>query len=258
MMNISGRILMATVALERNRWGSKEPSFLVSEWMNRFESDGFDGIELWENHYLLAGVEEQERLEACGSVEIFNSYAGFDDAGEESRAKAADAVKRLNARGVKYNFGYKSEMLDEYRRNLLQWETSLPEGCALLCECHQGTALETIEASKKVFDGLDPERFGVMVHCSGVGGAEAWLDAFGKRVQHVHIQLRGDESDPSSEEGRAALREGLGVFVGNGFEGSFSLEFTRGIGKNEDIEVIYANACSDLREIRAALDELTE
>ena len=38
-----------------------------------------------------------------------------------------------------------------------------------------------------------------------------------------------------------------------GFQGSASIEFTRGIGRDEDIERIYENACMDLKYCREAL-----
>ena len=73
-------ILISTVALEPTRWGRREASFAVSEWLPRFKADGFDGVELWEFHYLKAEKTEQERQVALAdSIVIYNSYAGFAD-----------------------------------------------------------------------------------------------------------------------------------------------------------------------------------
>ncbi len=255
----SQEIYIATVALERTRWGRKECSFCVSEWLGRFAADGFDGVELWENHYLLADSEEQRRLAESGQIVIYNSYVGFDDDSADARATAAEAIARISPRGVKYNFGHKQELTEEYARNLMGWEKQIPERCVLLCECHGGTVLETIEAARTVFDPLDPDRFGLMVHCSsGASDSAKWLEVFGDRVKHIHVQLRDAESDPSTTEGGAGLRQGLSGLFAAGFRGSISVEFTRGIGKDEDIEVLYKNACTDLREIRAIMGELHE
>lgn len=248
------RIYAATVALEKNRWGTKQPSFRVSQWLDRFSADGFDGVELWENHYLCAEPEEKARIEGAAPIAIFNSYSGFDDAASAARTSAAEAMRRLNARSVKYNFGNKPERIDEYRRNLLAWAGELPDGCTLLCECHGGTVLETVGACERVFSGLDPVKFGLMIHFSGnADGAADWFRTFGKRIQHIHVQLRTPESDPATEGGRTALASGVAALRGYGFRGDISMEFTRGIGKEEDIEVIYANLCTDMRAIRECL-----
>ena len=251
------KIYMATVALEPNRWGSKESSFPVSEWMDRFDEDGFDGVEIWDNHYLKASADEQSRLAEKAPIAVFNSYVGFDDASAKARQQTAQAITKCGSWGIKYNFGYNTDLVEEYTRNLLEWEKSLPPHCVLLCECHQGTPLETVEAAKAVFDQLDPERFALIVHLA-MDGSRDWFEAFGKRIKHVHIQLRDDVSDPSKPEGREALRTSIARTLENGFEGSFSLEFTRGIGKDEKIEELYANASSDLREIKAALKSIVK
>jgi len=254
-MREHGHIYLSTVCLERNRWGSKEPSLRVSEWLPRLERDGFDGVELWENHYLLADGAEQARLAAsAGAVTIFNSYVGFGDDDGEARAAAADAVARLKPSGVKYNLGGAAESLEIYRRNLLAWSAQLPPGCRLLCECHPGTVLEHAAAAGDFFADLDPERFGVIVHVSGdASGTASWLEAFGARVQHLHLQLRDEALAPSSSAGREALDAAFDVVDAQGFRGSVAIEFTRGIGRNEDIEVLYANAVTDLGYLRERL-----
>lgn len=251
---MGSRIYIGTVALERNRWASRQPSFLVSGWLDRFRADGFDGIELWENHYLCADPDEQRRLRAAAPIAVYNSYAGFDEGSSDTRARTAEAVARLKAGRVKYNFGNKADKTAEYRQNLLSWADDLPEECVLLCECHGGTVLETVDSCEEVFSGLDPVKFGMIVHLSGTAeGAEPWFRSFGKRIQHVHVQLRSPESDPAREPGRESLRQGIASLRRYGFDGDWSMEFSRGIGKEEDIELIYANVCSDMREIRKIL-----
>lgn len=246
-MRVSTNIYIGTVCLERNRWGSRDPSFLVSEWLPRFKADGFDGIELWENHYLRADAAEQARLIASAApVAVFNSYVGFADADEAARAKAADAIVKLGASVVKYNLGADAVRLDEYRRNLLDWADALPPSCRLLCECHQGTVLEQLEAAKVFFVNLDPVRFGVIMHVAGdASQTEAWLEAFGARVQHLHVQMRGPDTDMTVPANRPPVDACFEVVKRHGFRGGVTIEFTRGIGRNEQIEALYANACVD-------------
>ena len=59
---------IATVCLDRNRWGTREPSFAVSDYLDRFASDGFDGIELWEYHYTRSSDAEKERLVSASPI----------------------------------------------------------------------------------------------------------------------------------------------------------------------------------------------
>lgn len=246
-MSFTGAIFIGTVCLERTRWGRREPSFQVSAWLARFAADGFDGIELWENHFLRADAAEQARLvDAAAPVAVYNSYAGFADGDAEARAKSADAIVKLRASAVKYNLGGDAARRDEYRRNLLVWAESLPPACRLLCECHQGSVLERVEDVAVFFADLDPVRFGIIVHVSGdAAGTARWLAAFGSRVQHLHVQMRGAETDPAAPLDRKPFDASFAIAKRHGFAGSMTIEFTRGIGKGEDIETLYANACED-------------
>lgn len=241
-------IYIATVCLETNRWSSKRPSFAVSDWLDRFAADGFDGVEMWENHYLLADAEEQARLIERGPIALFNTYAGFSDSPEhaEQRDAAAEAIAKLAAAGVKYNCWGKAEQIDEFRRNVLTWAEQVPATCRLLCECHQGTPLDTVEACIAFFDGLDPQRFGIITHIPADAAAlEQWVTTFGPRLQHLHLQTRTPETDPTTPPGRDALRRSIAVLADHGYDGSASIEFTRGIGPEEQIESVYANALTD-------------
>jgi len=115
--------------------------------------------------------------------------------------------------------------------------------------------LEKVEDAVAFFADLDPVRFGLIVHVSGgeQGQLEGWMKAFGPRVQHLHVQMRGPESDPQSPTGRENLAVSFGVVKRSRFEGSVTMEFTRGIGREEAIEVVYANVCRDLVYCREVL-----
>ena len=254
-MSKQQEIYLGSVCLDRNRWGSREPSFLVSEWLPRFKDDGFDGVELWEFHFLNADQAERDRLVAeAASIAMYNTYVGFEDEAAEAREKNADAIRQLAPSGVKYNVGGDPNRLDEYRRNLLAWADQLPESWRLLCECHCGSVLEEMDPAAAFHADLDPARFGAIVHVPGdAEGVEGWMNALGSRVTHLHVQLRGPESDPSVPENYDRLAAAFAMAREHGFSGSVALEFTRGIGRDEDIETIYANACVDLACCRKAL-----
>lgn len=256
-MTLAGKNLIATVCLERTRWGRREPSFAVSAWLPRFRRDGFDGAELWEYHYTRADEAEKKRLEAAAEdILIYNSYVGFDDESAPARAVAADVVTRLGIPAVKYNLGHNADGMQMYRKNLLAWAEKLPADCRLLCECHQGSVLEHAADAATFFAELDPVRFGVITHVSGQNTEQLqdWFETLGGRIAHLHIQLREPEQDPADAAARARLADCFAVVREHDFKGSMSMEFTRGIGRDEDIEALYANAVTDMqhcRELRA-------
>ena len=254
-MELHNAIYLATVCLERNRWGRRVPSFRVSDWLARVAADGFDGIELWENHFLLAEADEQARLAtARAAVPILNSYVGFADAEAAARTRVAEASVTLNASAVKYNLGPEEGRLEEYGRNLHTWAQQLPLSCRLLCECHPGTVLERLEAAVAFLAPLDPARFGVIVHIAGdAAQVEQSFAAFGTRIQHLHLQMRNPETDPTVAANRQPFDACFEVVKRHGFHGSTTIEFTRGIGRNEEIETLYANACVDLAYCRERL-----
>ena len=248
-------IYIGTVCLDRERWSSRQPSFAVSDWLARFKADGFDGVELWEYHYLRANAAERDRLTAAATpLAIYNTYAGFGDDEAEARTNAADAIARLQAGAVKYNLGSDATRLAEYRSNLQSWAEQVPASCRLLCECHPGTVLENVADAAAFFDDLDPRRFGVIAHV--LGDAEKldhWLAGLGGRVQHLHVQMRGPQTDPTVAGNRPPYDACFEAARAHGYRGTAAIEFSRGIGPDEDIETIYRNACADLAYCREML-----
>jgi hypothetical protein len=244
-------IYIGTVALEKNRWGSRIPSFNVSEWIERFKSDGFDGIELWEYHYLLADDSEKEKLNNLTIPVLYNSYVGFTDEDQEDRDKAVEAINKIKPHAIKFNVKNDPDKFDEYKKNLLSWSDAIYPECSILCECHGGTLLEDLETAKRFFSGMDPERFGIIQHPMGdLKVLNAWYEVFDKRIEQLHMQFRTPESNPETPQCRESL-EKLAEFLNEkGFSGKLTIEFTRGIGKEENIEDIYQNACSDMKVCR--------
>lgn len=241
-------IYIATVCLEKNRWKIREPSFKVSRWIERFAADGFEGVELWEFHYIRGDDIEQEKLRRLKMPLIYNSYVEFSDNDAENRFIAAKAIRDLGAHSVKYNLGKDATKLDEYRRNLKSWADALPSSCRLLCECHAGTIMEDINIAFEFHRELDADRFGIIVHpMENPEKFRDWLKTFKRRVCELHMQFRTEDSDPSNEAGHDKLMTCARIAKEYDFRGILTIEFTRGIGQNEQIEEIYSNACMDLR-----------
>ncbi|MCG3180369.1 MAG: hypothetical protein BIFFINMI_02729 [Phycisphaerae bacterium] len=269
-------ILIGTVLLERNRWlrgQPRTPTFRVSEWAGRLAADGFDGMELWENHARLAGDAEVAAL-AGGPlpVAVFNSYAEMTDAGAADRAAAGELARRLGARGIKFNVGGDAARWDEYLANVRAWRRELPSGITLLCECHPGTVIETPAAARRFFDALDAEEEAGNPHPAPLPGRERegweiivhpfsrfesladWFELFGPKVTHAHLQMVAEGNARVRMDQNAALAgEALGLMKCCGYAGSFALEFTGGMSEGERIETMHANALSDLRTLRSLL-----
>ena len=108
-----------------------------------------------------------------------------------------------------------------------------------------------MDAAVDHFRDLDPARHGAIAHISGDPEAlQTWFSALGPRTAHLHLQARDPQSAPSTPRGKETLRAAFAVLRDHDFQGTMSLEFTRGIGRDEQIEEIYANACTDLSVMR--------
>lgn len=258
MTDYRNHTYIGTILLEVNRHKPiKEPTIRVSEWLDRFAAAGFEGMELWENHALMAPDNEVDALESAAvPVAVLNSYATFTDADREATARAADMVKRLGAAGVKFNFPRDASLGEEAIRNVSAWRDELPEGVRALCECHPGTIAEEPDAAAAIFDRLGRDRFEVIVHAfSRPESLRAWFQRLGPMVTHVHVQLRDDENLPIRLDRRPEfVEETIHVLREEGFVGSFTLEFTEGTNRpGENVTGLWRNAVLDLAYLRSLL-----
>lgn len=254
----AAEIYMGTVLLEKNRWTAKKtPSLKVSEWLERFKADGFDGIELWANHAGEAGEDELALLQASTlPVSIFNSYAAFTDAENAGRDESIQLARRLKSRRIKYNIGNDPVQRDRYMENLRTWRSALPDDVTLLCECHPGTLIEEAADARKFFDELGLDNHGIIVHpFSRFDSLAEWFETFGTSITHAHLQMRDDDDqivrfDRFPQRAEQALR----IMEDYGYRGSFALEFTEGAGlPDENIERLYENALYDLAFLKERL-----
>lgn len=254
---MGAKIFFGTVLLEKNRWAAgRQPSLKVSEWAPRIKTAGFDGIELWANHAILADPVEQAALDILPlPVAIYSSYLAFDDAGAAGRDEAAAMIKRLKAGGVKFNFGNDMKLVDVYCANLEGWRRSLPAGCRLISECHGGTVLEEPARAAEILNPFG-SKIEIIVHAFTVGqeALEAWFRHFGPKITHIHAArnvpregFHALHADPAFTRARLDLLRRLG------FQGTITLEFTAGCGKpDEDIETLFDDACKDAALLREA------
>lgn len=255
-------IYFATVCIEPNRWSAhREPALTASTWVERALSDGFDGIELWENHYLRADAAERDRLRtALGESRapcILSTYWDFDeeqtpDRGVANPHQIRDALADLPVGGMKFNIGKDPRRLDNYRDRAQIWlpvfRSQMTGDRRLICECHGGTVIETPQAAqafRNTAGGLDIE---YVVHPLSLTEPQltGWLDT--GRVGHVHIQTRHTSLGelPAASWPRELLSRVP--------QATFTVEFTRGVGSDgETAEMTYQAAREDLTALRLLL-----
>ncbi len=260
-------IYFGTILIEPNRWGSREPSFRVSDWLPRLREAGFDGVELWENHALRADEAERQRLiDADPPIALYSSYDRGEDATANQRQRVAALIRRLGIGGMKFNVGGDADRREEYLRNLCRWTTMLPVGFRMLCECHGGTILEDPTESLRAFEEVEsmpafadagPERIEAIVHFAGEPGTlEHQFEVLGDRITHIHVaKIRGGNKEAGERLDRRpdAAQARLDVLRRHGFAGTFTLEFTEGVMRDQSpdqIETLYEHALADLAFLR--------
>ena len=249
-------ILIGTILLDLNRWGTpKTPSYEVSDWIDRFQQAGFDGMELWEFHATLCTATEQDKLiDSNFPVTVYNTYCDFDDGSAADRQQAAEIIGRFGSTGVKFNVGKDPGLRETYLENLRTWREQVPDNCTLLCECHPGTIVEEPEAAKSFFDDLGVDGWEIIVHCfiSEMDVLRKWFDNFGPKVTHAHTQLRNENREVqllSDYPERAQVA--LDMMAENDFEGSITVEFSKGTREpGENMDDLWTAAQADLTFLR--------
>lgn len=260
MAPYDGHVYIGTILLEPNRWKRpKRPSYAVSDWLERFCASAYDGIELWEYHATLCPPDDLEKVERSPlPIAVFNTYASFDEAGTPAREAAAQAVRRLGARGVKFNLGDRWEEREVYLRHLVAWARQLPRGVRILCECHPGTIMEAPRRAAELFRRLEEHAdeglaFEAIVHpfYTELGVLKEFFRLLGPRITHAHVQMREGERFVCLDANPAFAKDRLQLLRDEGFRGSFTLEFTAGTAvPGENPEALYAAAERDLAFLR--------
>jgi sugar phosphate isomerase/epimerase len=258
-------VYLASILLEKNRWGPppRRPMCLVSEWLPRIRDAGFDGIELWENHWRYASLGERTELVASPvPIRVYNSYIAPAMAGPREIARLASALHALSAslRGIKFNLAAPPAKPELEVTAALGLARQLSPEAALWCECHADSVVDTPETAAAAFSHWPASRFGAMLH-PFLGSDEAfvdWLRLMGPRLQHLHLQMRDSAETMIRLTDRPDFaRQRLHALFAAGFRGSMSLEFTGGTGQpEEDAAALWNNALGDLALVRKIISEL--
>lgn len=258
-------MLLGTVAIEPNRWGTirddRSPETRLSEWLGHIAELPVDGIELWEGH--VAGVDDDEAdavLAGPVPIRIHNSYVGFDDPDPAQRDGAADWVRRTRARAVKFNVGNDPALERVYGERVAAWVESLPLDVVVICECHQGISIaEDLAVAARILDAAGPpDRVQALVHTHDAADLlTAKFDALGERITHVHVNHLDFAvmQHPPLREIEDRLGETVAHLRRLGFTGSWTLEFVAGLLTERDHPAaLLDQAADDLAVLRRVLE----
>ncbi len=265
---MTGQIYLGTVAIEPNRWGLVEPGghplTRVSEWLPAISEAGFDGLELWERHARSVPDEELDALLASEvPIRILSCYTSWDEPDDADRAETAACIERVGAQGVKFNVGSDPDAIADYTERLRRFETAVPAGVQLLCECHFGTVAEDPKVARDMFDAVaDADRLGAIVHVHPMARDE-WsgpLEVLGDRVRHVHVQVAEVPQTTSAGELCEILRPAAEAISATSPTATWTIEFSHGMWGfgRDDAEFdnpayILQSAQRDLEALRTAL-----
>lgn len=240
-------IYLATIALEKNRWEKDQTATIdVPAYIERAVKDGFNGVELWGPHYLLANEKEKERIEKTGHVEIFNTYIGFDKGITDQLRENAQAINALSPKAIKFNLQSK-ENRDMQVETLKKFAEMLNPEVRLLCECHLYTLTDDHEVAAGIFSELG-KRFGAMVHTrTGALSEEQDFEdlkcrfkAYGEHICHLHASNYNGTEFVHLYDGMV-VKKHIDYIQSQGYNGNCTIEFTVG----EKAEEMYQNALKD-------------
>ncbi len=250
--------LLASILLEPARWRpGRPPTLRVSEWSDRVAAAGFDGWELFENHYRKASPAEQAALAASAlPVRVLNTYESFAESDNNSHQEALTVALRLGASGIKFNVSRERSRWPEERKAIDAARQLLGPAARLLCECHPGTSLETPGALQDFIASATDWPFDIIVHPFLITPEQIldWGLVAGPHLRHAHVQMRGPDGPNhfiSLADDAPRARDCLAALAATGFAGSFSLEFAAPTGRaDETPETLFAAARRDLDFLR--------
>lgn len=250
-------VLLGTVAIEPNRWGTIDPSrratIVLEDWLGAIAAAGFDGIELWEGHR-----SDAVAANTVAPVVVFNSYVSFDDEDPAGRAAVAAAVATTPSRGVKVNVGADPTREGAYTERLAEWLDVLDPTVAVLVECHAGTIAEDPATAARILTGAGPvDRVRAVVHThEDDDHLRARFDAYGERIGHVHVNHLDDHRlrAPRLADVADELAATVDLLDALDYDGTWTIELVHGLLTADDRpDVLIGQAADDLAVLRGVL-----
>ena len=154
---------------------------------------------------------------------------------------------------MKFNTGSDPDQAADYAERTAAWLELLPEHVRLICECHWGTAAEDpAVAARFLTESGPPERVQALVHLGDQpDDIRAKFHAHGERITHVHVNFLEGLQAPRLADIRERVESRVALLDDLGFQGSWTVEFSHGVGTDDDRpEATLAAAADDLALLR--------
>jgi hypothetical protein len=260
-MAISGSaVYLSTMLLEKNRWNGKGPSLLVSDWMEPIGEAGFAGLDIWMNHLRFSSRSEWELIKDMAAdsdlaLALISATVPTDNSDKSQRLRESilEACDYFRPDGLKLSLAEDARLRGpvavpvESLEFIRTWGQDVPREIGLLFDAGEGpSSLDALALARKTLSGdrykavlhpflLPPRRF------------EAALEASGDFIANLGVQAKKDGEWILIEDEPDAHFQVLAAARTHGFKGTWSLEYTKGIGlPGEDIDDLFDNAEKDL------------
>lgn len=258
-MAISGSaVYLSTLLLEKNRWNGKGPSLLVSDWMEQIGEAGFAGLDLWMNHLRFASRSEWDLIkdmaaESDLALAIISATVPTDgsDKSQRLRDSILEACDYFRPDSLKFSLTEDARSRGEDADSLESlefiktWAQDVPRDIGMLFDGRDSGSDSLAEAAKALRGG----RYKAVLHpfLSTPEEFGAALAAAGDFVSNLAIQAKKDGEWILLSENPEAHAKVISAARNKGFKGTWSLEYTKGIGlAGENIDTLFDNAEKDL------------
>ena len=170
---------------------------------------GYDGTEFWEKHLSLLKVDElaaqlkQIKLQVAQVCPYFN----FTGTPEQWAASIKIAETYINysrllgkplIRVFTGEVGSAAATPEQYQAGVRGLRTvcemAAPEGIGFALETHQGSLMDSLEATRRLLDDVGMDNLGVNYQPGpGMGDWRAWVEQLGHRIVHLHCHNYGPD-----------------------------------------------------------------
>jgi sugar phosphate isomerase/epimerase len=234
-----------TIGFQKNKWGKdKRLETPLAAILQVLAEAGYDGVEIWADHWMLATPPEQEAILAQLAdltlrVAMISSYYDFttsDESAGQSMTNARrilDAARRLGSRGIRLFTGKTASrdatpaQWSRCARCLQQLcDESAADGILWCLETHSWNLMDTIEGSLRILREVGRPNIKLIFQPSTFGGDYmAALDALAMHAAHVHATNHKGKERALLADGEIDYRAVIGGLRRFGFDGFISVEW---------------------------------
>lgn len=266
--------ILATVALEPNRWtGKRNPRFALSDLLEPIRRSGFTRLEAWQWHLSCLYLQDVRELRARAddlrlSFPYIGVYPSFllegPDRREEERLQAdildkaeilgTPSLKIMLGRGVRGSDA-SDEQIEETARRLGRWlESARERGIAMAVELHGNTLFDPVDAGIAFMQRYPELKFTICYQpydFADTNKALQLADRFKGMISHIHLQAPNPNQRGTYdllEEAAMDFRSLIPHLLRDNPHATMTLEFVKDCIQDApgfDVERVLANAVKD-------------